>query len=103
MASAVSEHVQEVKWSFSVADVFSPKSAKGQTQIVLAGSVLSGDQDQVLGRSVVVMVGGRESGRGRIVSRYRFSGPEKVKSAYVFQGDAPVHADIATGVILKEV
>jgi hypothetical protein len=92
MASTVSKHVQEVKWSFVVREIFHPRSNKGKAITVLAGSIRSGGQDDPIGRSVRVFIGGLVSGQGTIISRFRFDASLSDQSAYVYEG-SPINSD----------
>lgn len=100
MAPGISEHLQEVNWTFAVQDIFHPRSHDNQPMVVLAGNVLSGGQEDPIGRSVRVFVGGLEVGRGSIVSRFRFDRALSEKSAYVYDGTAINRDDIGKEIVL---
>jgi len=101
MAATVGEHVQEVNWSFSVREVFHPRSTDGSAVTVLAGNVLSGEHDEPIGRPVQVFVAGQATGQGTVVSRYRFNVSASGQAAYVYEGNPISREDINRGAVLK--
>lgn len=102
MAAGIGEHVQDVAWSVFVKEVFYPRSRDGETGTVLAGEILSGEQDQPIGLPVLVKVGDREVGSGTIISRYRFEGAPGASAAYTYEGSSIDRADLSRGIVVKQ-
>lgn len=100
MASTGGEHVQEVTWSFAVQEVFHPRSKDNNAIVVLAGKILSGDEDDPIGHPVRVFIGGQEVGLGDIISRFRFDRLASGQSAYVYDGISINRDDIGKKIFL---
>jgi len=68
---------------------------------VVVAIVISGHEDQPIGRPVTVVVDGKEHGSGVIVSRYRFPESPQEEAAYVYEGTAIDRSDLVRGIIMK--
>lgn len=100
MARTVGEHMHESNWSFSVQEVFHLRSNDDDAIVVLAGNILSGHEDDPIGRAVRVIVGGDEVGQGVIISRFKFDQPASGGSAYQYDGSFINRDDLDKKIVL---
>jgi hypothetical protein len=99
MASEISGLLQ-MSWSFTIREIFYPRSHDDKALVVLVGTISSGGLDDPIGRLVRVFIAGRESGQGRVVSRFRFENSLSDQSAYVYEGTPINREDICNDIII---
>jgi hypothetical protein len=90
-----------MNWIFTVREMFQPRSHENKSVVVLAGTILSGGQDDPIGRQVRILIDGLEAGQGTIISRYRFDKSLPDQSAYIYEGSPINREDIDNNVVLE--